>query len=309
MTSIFENTKSKVTVHILHDDTLTEDNRKKFIRTAEKYSQGLELHDVTEHKKNIGAEIEKLLGKLTVATLFRLIIPDILKVNKVIYLDCDVLVCLDILELWKIDTEGYHMAASLDNNTWLKSRLSSWRVRCFLNGYNSHSYVNAGVLLMNLAEIRKDKDFFSTAIKWLCTHIHIANCFDQDALNSIFTGSIKIIDNKFNAQMNEPNALASVTEADKIIHFAGKDKAWEMSGESLKALYWKFYLLSTWGESISREKLIDSISYYTRPIAPECRLFSRKTRQIFDVIPEAISSIKLILRDLYYRIKYRLTRR
>ena len=48
MTSIFENTKSKVIIHLLHDDTLTEDNRKKFIRTAEKYSQGLDLINVNK---------------------------------------------------------------------------------------------------------------------------------------------------------------------------------------------------------------------------------------------------------------------
>ncbi|MBQ3695322.1 MAG: hypothetical protein IJQ77_07865, partial [Synergistaceae bacterium] len=43
MTSIFENTQSKVIVHILHDETLTQDNRQKLIRTAGKYSQGLDL--------------------------------------------------------------------------------------------------------------------------------------------------------------------------------------------------------------------------------------------------------------------------
>ena len=41
ITSIFENTHSKVIVHILHDDTLTQDNRQKLIRTAEKYSQSV----------------------------------------------------------------------------------------------------------------------------------------------------------------------------------------------------------------------------------------------------------------------------
>ena len=46
MTSIFENTQSPVVVHILHDETLTEDNRKKFIRTAEKYGQTVDRKSV-----------------------------------------------------------------------------------------------------------------------------------------------------------------------------------------------------------------------------------------------------------------------
>ena len=39
MLSVFENTDSEVTVHILHDDTLTPDNRDKFSYLAGRFSK------------------------------------------------------------------------------------------------------------------------------------------------------------------------------------------------------------------------------------------------------------------------------
>ena len=48
MTSIFENTSSPVTIHLLHDDTLTQENREKFIKTAQKYSQEIEFIDISK---------------------------------------------------------------------------------------------------------------------------------------------------------------------------------------------------------------------------------------------------------------------
>lgn len=228
MTSIFENTHSKVTFHILHDDTLTDDNRQKFIRTAEKYSQGLELHDVTRQMAGLGRNItESISRSFTVGSLFRLAAQDIITADKAIYLDCDIIVRLDIRELWKIDIDGYCMAAVIDGNVRYKSAFSSWRVRCRLNGCDSYSYVNSGVVIMNLAEIRKRGDFFKISAEWLRKHIHNASCPDQDAYNSIFRGSIKIIDSRFNV-ISGTNP-GGITE-NSVLHFAGAVKPWEISG-------------------------------------------------------------------------------
>ena len=46
MVSIFERTQSAVLVHILHDDTLSPDNRAMFAETAERFGQRGEFHDV-----------------------------------------------------------------------------------------------------------------------------------------------------------------------------------------------------------------------------------------------------------------------
>ena len=48
MLSLFENTSADVTVHILHDDTLTQDNREKFIYLAGRYNQAVKFYNVEE---------------------------------------------------------------------------------------------------------------------------------------------------------------------------------------------------------------------------------------------------------------------
>lgn len=48
MLSIFENTNSKITVHILHDNTLTQDNHDKFIYLAGQYGQLVKFYNVNE---------------------------------------------------------------------------------------------------------------------------------------------------------------------------------------------------------------------------------------------------------------------
>ncbi len=45
--SIFENTKSKVAIHIIHDETLTEENKNKFEKLAEDYKQKCQFHFVS----------------------------------------------------------------------------------------------------------------------------------------------------------------------------------------------------------------------------------------------------------------------
>ena len=48
MLSLFENTSAKVTIHILHDNTLSQDNRDKFIYLAGRYGQAVKFYNVEE---------------------------------------------------------------------------------------------------------------------------------------------------------------------------------------------------------------------------------------------------------------------
>jgi lipopolysaccharide biosynthesis glycosyltransferase len=71
--SLFENTAAPVTVHLLTDETLAEDNRKRFIDLAARYGQEIIFYDVPEQIKETWQEAE----------------------------DADIIVHLDIAELWR----------------------------------------------------------------------------------------------------------------------------------------------------------------------------------------------------------------
>ena len=46
--SLFDNMTSEVTAHILHDNTLTQDNREKFFALADRYKQRVNFYNVDE---------------------------------------------------------------------------------------------------------------------------------------------------------------------------------------------------------------------------------------------------------------------
>lgn len=253
ITSIFENTKNKVIIHLLHDDTLSEENRKKFIRTAKKYNQTIEFHDVTEYADMISDELVKASKSWTVGTLYRLFIPDVLtSIEKLIYLDCDIIFDLDIKELWNVDVENYCMAGVHDVTAVGVAEY----VRDSLNGCSAKTYINAGVLVMNLALIRDKGNLFMNSMEWLKHHVHIMRFNDQDIINGLFYKSIKFIDQRFNTM--SPVQKSELNNC--IIHAAGFVKAWEITGLPYQKLYWKMYLRSAWGENISPSELIDLIS-------------------------------------------------
>ena len=112
MLSLFENTNSPVTVHILHDDTLTDDNRDKFIYLAGRYSQAVKFYNVEKicpDKLSAFVELTPEIKNthVSVGTLYRLLVPQIIlsDIEKIIYLDSDLIVNLDIKELWQIDLD------------------------------------------------------------------------------------------------------------------------------------------------------------------------------------------------------------
>ena len=311
MTSIFENTQSKVIVHILHDETLTQDNRQKLIRTAGKYSQGLDLIDVSEYKKNFTQTATDLARrKCTIGSLYRLFIPEVMPdIRKVIYLDCDTLVNLDIKTMWDIDVNDYCLAAVHDP---IFETIAE-AVRDWLNGCSNKTFVNAGVMIMNLDKIRERGNLFNNAMTWIEKRVHIMQFSDQDVINNLFYGSIKLIDSKF----NKCNPLTEEALPDSIIHTPTPVKAeriWAMSKLPPQKLYWKMYLRSAWGEDKTPDELVDifynasSVPIYRAHSFFQClfRVFAAPFRRLFWYNSISLS-IRYILKDIYYRLTYKFT--
>ena len=298
MTSIFENTKSKVTVHILHDDTLTEDNRNKFIRTAEKYSQGLELHDVTERGKIFPPELIEQVKHLTIGTLYRLFIHEVLDLDKVILLDCDTIVNLDIVELWNINMNGKTIAGV---NLYPEIHIPFlWGYKLKLLGIDLKHYINVGVLLMNLRRIRGHRDFLSKSMEHLLSHIEILEIPDEVAFNVILRGDIEFIDKKFNMFMLDKDLSGC------IVH-TFPSKPWKiLSGKPHEILYWDAYLKSAWGENATMSEIMHKLvnvasqSEFFHVHGRQCliRILLGIKRRVCDICSMATFLLKVLYHNL-----------
>ena len=310
MTSIFENTTSKITVHILHDDTLTDENRKKFIRTAEKYHQGLNLLNISEHVKKISDKLLKASKKWTIGATYRLFIPEVMpEVKKVIYFDCDVLVNMDIAELWAVNDGSKTLYGALDcpGNT-INTSFYREKMRILLNGLRPETYINSGVLVMNLDRIRERGNLSSLAASWIAARGGVAFAPDQDALNVLFHDEIQLIDSKFNTNVMTQDISG------RIVHMI-LGKPWEtLRGIHQDRLYWKMFLRSAWGENATRDDVIDLLNdvALSQPVSAS---YSYSVKHVIEGFYKMVKlrivptrAIKYIILHAYYRLKDKITR-
>ena len=120
MTSLLENTDSPVTMHLLHDSTLTEDNREKFEALTAKYGQEILFYDMETLCGEVLSGILEILPDAIVtrfsqAALYRLLAGIVLpkSVHKLIYLDADTIVHMDIARLWNEEVGENGLARTL----------------------------------------------------------------------------------------------------------------------------------------------------------------------------------------------------
>lgn len=94
---------------------------------------------------------------ISASTYIRLNLPSMFpKMDKMLYLDGDIIIQGDLSELYNLDLSDYAIAGAIDYGMCVES--TRWNkveyVRRTLPNYETE-YINAGVLLMNLAELRR----------------------------------------------------------------------------------------------------------------------------------------------------------
>lgn len=247
--SIYKNTKSSVCVHIIHDDTLSGENKAKLSETARRFQQEINFINVENMLDESKVDVSKLTIDGARGTLFRLLIPDLLDIDKIIYLDCDIVVNMDINELWSVPLDDN--AVSAVHDVWSLDYINNgeripWRLgkawECM--SIPSDGYFNAGVLVMNLKKIRESYTFLDDVAAFYSKFRKCITLADQDCLNYIFCGDCLYLDQKFNHIKTE-NISKSQLDGN-IWHMAGgAAKPWTLyTRPNVDELYWQ-YLMET----------------------------------------------------------------
>ena len=141
MISLFENNKEPITVYIFADG-IKDKNKELLLNLGKDYEQGVEIIDV-----NVDDYSSVKLDNLTWsrATFSRLFIGTILKpynLDRVLYLDCDVVINRSIKELWDMDLKDAAIGMAVDPISKGHKKNVGIDVNC--------PYYNAGVLLIEL---------------------------------------------------------------------------------------------------------------------------------------------------------------
>lgn len=112
------------------------------------------------------------------ATYYRLLMPDLLPkdVEKILYLDCDIVINKSIEELWNIDITNYALAAV--------PQIAAGKAAERLGYPMEYGYFNAGVNLLNLKYWREN-DIENKLVNYLYENYDRIVYHDQDALNAV----------------------------------------------------------------------------------------------------------------------------
>lgn len=182
---------------------------------------------------------------------FRMLAPKLLpeSLERIIYLDPDILVINSIRPLWELDIEGNPFAAA-SHTAFTEIKNSVNRVRLKMDS----DYFNTGIIVMDLVKAREVVD--SDEIHEFTENYKFPLILpDQDIFNHLF-GSItyQLNDAYYNF---DPRYLSRYTIASNglvtmdwvmqntvIIHYCGKTKPWnKLRGNSFDVLY-KHYMFN-----------------------------------------------------------------
>lgn len=249
MRSVFAHTEEWVTVHILHDHSLSEDNRRYLMQLVRRYGQQLAFHNMERDYKERLQQMEedntwmegKIKAGVSWATWFRLLVGEVLPdVGRLIYLDADTIVNLDIKELWEEDTGVNGLAAVPD--TVIQESHTSQLVKRGL--CEEKRYFNAGMLLIDMEAFSQEKKLLERGVAFLKKH-ELLDYLDQDILNYFFGAACRILPEKYNTLVNWELSKGRNALAPCIYHYANKQYAFDY-GNNYHRLYWENFLDTPW---------------------------------------------------------------
>ena len=194
---------------------------------------------------------------ISIETYYRFLIQELLPFyDKVLYLDSDLIVRGDVSELFKTELGNNLIGAVRDidfaGNLNMNDDERMEYARDVLEMSDPYDYFQAGVLLLNTAELRKLK----SVGEWMSIVSGSEYIYDdQDVLNKYCSGRVTFLDDAWNVMIdcdNRVSRLFSFAPSDQfdsfqaaaanplIVHYAGYEKPWKMALCDQGTLYWSY---------------------------------------------------------------------
>lgn len=241
---------------VVIEDGITGENKEQMAQYFSRYSDVsvrffgagalISGYDLTTSNEHISKE-----------TYYRFLIQDILPYyGKVLYLDSDLIIEGDVSELFELNLGDNLLAAAHDvdymGNLNMHDGKRMEYTKEVLHMDNPFGYFQAGVLVLNTAEMRK----LHSVEEWLeiaSNPDYIYN--DQDILNAHCQGRVKYLGYEWNVMHDCGGRVSNVfsfapasafdayntsRSSPKIIHYAGFEKPWIMPECDFAEHYWKY---------------------------------------------------------------------
>lgn len=277
MISVLANNKNKpITFHIIGMG-LKEESKERLSSISDKYSNvSILFYEIRKEfleSYNFSLYDSK---HLSIAAYSRLFLGDILSkdIDKVLYLDCDMIITKDLSELWSINIENYSVAGVIDLN------VSEPKTFEYLGYSSTFQYINSGMLLINLKYWR-EHDLIKVFLDYYIEKHDKLIFHDQDIINGTLYETTLLLPIKYNVidyyylskRKDFPNYQEELFEAmtdPVVIHYTSINKPWLKSClHPLKKEFLKYKGISPWKKvplSWGNLSLSRKIRYYKRVI-------------------------------------------
>lgn len=204
---------------------------------------------------------------ISLETYYRFLVQKVLgKYDKVLYLDSDLVVLDDVCKLYDTDLGDNLLAATRDvdylGNLNMPDGIRMKYTRETLRMANPYDYFQAGVLVLNVAQMRR----LHTVQEWLDIASQGGYIYDdQDILNAECEGRVTYLPADWNVTHDCFNRVANVysfapvREFDayndsrnhpRILHYAGAQKPWDDARCDFAPLYWRYARMTPFYEAL-----------------------------------------------------------
>ena len=249
------------------DGGIVEDKRRALLSLIQnKKNFSLRFFDISRLVNDNREKLHIYSGhvSLTIATYFRLFIPKIFSAyDRVVYLDCDMIINADIEKLFSVDLEGKTIGAVSYVTRCSQSFQKNAKA---IRGDKWLSYFFPGVMAFDIKKAIA-KNITNRSLEFLATKSSKERfCEDQDALNAA-CDDVKLLDERWLLLVGSTKRPSERLKDNYIVHYC--NKPWRES-TSLDDVWWNcaaqtpFYrdiLLHNWKLIIG--KMVDiEISYF-----------------------------------------------
>ena len=275
---------------------------KDLIKSCEAEKTQIEIIDCENYINQFKEVIQS--RHVTYTALLKFYLPEIFKdLDKILYMDSDVIVQGDLNDFYNTDITGYYSTCTIDIQNYKIKHLK--RIK-----HCGKRYFNSGVLLLNLDLLRKEnvsQKLVENKLEYPDTGF-----MDQDTFNMVFVDKVKYISYKYNflpeltkwVKIEDfsdyfgesvPKDMDEICETCLILHLGGKLKPWVYDLGNLSDKY-RYY----WEQSPVREPFPE--------LPPPPKKSSRRKytfwEKIFSIKSDSNFKYK-VLTILGIRIKYK----
>lgn len=223
--------ENKYQIKILYTNVSSENIRR--IKKYEKENINIEFVDLNKQLEDIK---EKLYTRnyFSNTTYYRLFIPELYpEYKKAIYIDSDTICLTDIANLYNIDMENNLIAGVPDGAIQAIDVFKDYVERVVgVSDYNN--YFNAGIIVMNLEELRKYK--FQEKFIYMLGKVRFEVAQDQDYMNRLCKGRVKLLDFSWNRMPIMGKQSGDIN----IIHYNLGAKPWYFDDVLYQEHFWEY---------------------------------------------------------------------